>query len=148
MIFELQIRDKNPSNGLLLIEVNQVFAVLGVWGQKLDWAIFDVWAAGDFTGDWSLSEFEEESKGDVGFRASWGELQKLINDCGQFVDALFVGVEPNESNSSETRVALMNKCKLEVEVCDSSYILIRTNDRSLVDHVANKFDECSILKPS
>lgn len=107
-------------------------------GQKYKWSILWLEASGNL-GSMSILDFEKEIKeAERGYLISWYDLLELSEKFYQVIDLTLVGAKTvNRIRRYSDDKEMYLCCDFTVELIDSSYWIIHSNDILSIDKMRN-----------
>lgn len=119
-----------------------------IWdGNLLQWSILYLEAIGDLGENRSIADFEEEIFNfKDGLHINWEDLNLLSKKFNQVIDIILIGSKNKHLLRRYTDDHEMYEiCDIVIQMIDSSYWEVFSQDKSLIDRLATKFKKIKFL---
>lgn len=116
-------------------------------GNLLQWSILYLEATGDLGEDRSIADFEEKIFNlEDGLYINWEDLNILSKKFNQVIDIIIIGSKSKlllrrYTNDHE----MYETCDVVIQMIDSSYWEVFSQDKSLIDRLSTKFKKIKLL---
>ncbi len=135
------IKINGNSSCVLSIDLKDVLSCID-HGKKTIWGLMWLHVTANLNDGQSIVDLENEvNKSDNGMSIAWDELLTLSEQITQSIDLLIIG---DKEISNIIRYAddeqMHNKCDYTIELIDSSYWIIYTNNDVFVQNLFNRLD--------
>lgn len=116
-------------------------------GDLLLWSILFLWATGDLGDGKSIVDFEKEiSALENGLYISWEDLNTLSKKFDQIIDVIIIGSKNKDVlHRYKDNHEMYDTCDIVVQMIDSSYWEVFSQDKDLIDRLAAKFKKIEFL---
>ena len=105
-------------------------------GEKYNWSMLYIEAKGNL-GDQSMIEFEKKIyNSEKGVAMNWKEVIDISSKIEDTVDLLLIGCKDVRTiNKFENDKDMYQKCDVVIEMIDSSYWLIHSNNEDIINNI-------------
>lgn len=140
------IRILDKKNNVVSVELLDILQEIR-GGSSFHWSILYIYTTGDLGPGKSIPDLEKEIiESKNGMKLSWDDLIDLSNKLWEIIDITIIA----SKNSSmikryEDDQAMYEKCDIVIEMIDSGYWEIFSNDMKLIDRMQEKFKETEHL---
>lgn len=145
----IRIQDINEKIGVGLVDFTEILKEIQN-GDEFYWSILDLEAIGNLGDGKSLPLFEkqiEESKD--GLVIDWKELNSLISKLKQIINVTLIGCRNKKLlKRSEEDQEMYETFDIVIEMIDSSFWEVFSNDEKLIKRLSNKFKKIKFLEPN
>jgi len=140
------VRISDKKNNTVSVELPDILLEIPN-GNIFHWSILYLYATGCVSEVQSMSAFEENIRqAEKGLLLTWEELNDLAKKFWDLMDVTIIGcknkclIQRYESNQK-----MYEACDIVIEMIDSGYWEIFSNDERLIDHLAKKFQDVEFL---
>ncbi|HEV8051908.1 MAG TPA: hypothetical protein VGP47_05390 [Parachlamydiaceae bacterium] len=140
----IRILDKKIGIGLaafteILIEIKNE--------NSFFWSILYLDITGTLGQEWPNPTFEEINDSKNGFPVDWKDLNLLANKIEQVIDITVLGCKnKNNLQRYEVEQEMYETCDIVIQMVDSSYWEVFSNDAQLIDRLTEKFKQTQFLE--
>jgi hypothetical protein len=141
----IRILDKNKRK--VSVELEDLFEEIRN-GNLLEWTILYFYGIVKLNNGKSVPEFEDEiNKSSKGLLINWKDLNELAANFLDVYDILIIGCKDSSKLIRyENDQIMYETCDIVIEMFDSSFWEVFSNDESLIKRLAEKFNEIQYLK--
>ncbi len=141
------IRILDKEKRVVIVELKDIFQEISN-GDLLQWSILFFNGTGKLENGKSILLFETEiNKSQKGLLINWKELNELAQQFYDVYDILIVGCKkPNLIARFENDQEMYESCDIVIEMIDSGYWEVFSNDEELIERLMRKFKETKLLE--
>lgn len=145
----IRIKDIS-SNNVVSVELSDILKEI-IDGNSLCWSILYIDALerlGGIRGSLTYEVLEREcNQSEKGFSINWSDLNELSKEFNQIIDIILVGCRDiNLIKRYEVDQEMYESCDIYIEMHDSCFWEVFSNDESLINRLVAKFKDVISLE--
>jgi len=143
----IRILDKN--NKVVSVRLSDILEEIHE-GNKYFWSILEIEGIGYFDKGRSYLELVKKiEESERGLFISWNDLSIMSRKFHQIIWATIIGCKnKNSLHYYENDQEMYENCDIVIEMIDSSYWEVFSENKKIIDKLASKFKEVEFLEPN
>lgn len=140
------IRIKDTKENGVTIQIDEILEKIND-GNLFHWAILDLEATGRLKKGY-ITEFEEEiTKSKNGYFITWEEIKDLVTQFYQIINIILIGCKDKTFLRRYNKpLEMYENCDIVIEMFDSSYWEVFSNDLGLIENFKSKFNLVNVIE--
>lgn len=131
---------------ILSVELKDILRCLND-PEGIKWNLLWLFGTGDLGEGKSIVDFENRiNESENGLMCSWAEIKEFSNELFQGIDIVLIGdSETQNLKRYKNDEEMYLNCSYSIELIDSSYWIIHTNDEAFLNNLINSLEGIKLL---